>query len=131
MAERSSYLIGLARFITTSDELLTMMAESSGNPSMYPESGKRVQLSFLLTIIGCVSQIIGAGPFLLPGDETALADDVRLMALQIYQMGQKGIDLDDFVDKTGDACDWCQHLLTTIDPKLGAKFYELMSKWTS
>ena len=131
MAERSLYLTELMQFIGTSDGLLTMMAESNGNHSMYPESGRRVQLSFLLTIIGCVSQIVGAVPFMLPVDETALADDVRLMALQIYQMGQKGLALDEFVSKTGDACDWCEHLLNMIDPKLGARFYEVMTKWTS
>ena len=131
MAERSSYLIELMQFIATSDDLLTMMAESNRNHSLYPESGKRVQLSFLLTIIGCVSQIVDAVPFMLPPDETALADDVRLMALQIYQMGQKGLALDEFISKTGDACDWCEQLLNMIDPKLGARFYEMMTKWTS
>src|SRR5690242_14621649 len=108
MIERSSYLIGLMRFIGASDDLLTMMAQSNGDLSRYPESGRRTQLSFLLTIIGCVSQIVGAVPSVLPVDETALPDAVRLTALQVYQMGQKGLELDEFVDKTGDACDWCQ-----------------------
>ncbi len=131
MAERSSYLIGLMRFIGTSDDLLSMMAESNGSDARYPESGKRAQLSFLLTIIGCVSQIVGAVPVMLPVDETALPDAVRLTALQVYQMGQKGLDIDEFVDKTGDACDWCQRLLNMIDPKVGARFYEVASKWTN
>ena len=130
MTERSSYLIELMQFIRTSDGLLTMMAESDGNHSTGPEWGRRIQLSFLLTIIGCVSQIVGAVPLMLPIDETTLADDVRLMSLQIYQMGQKGLDLDEFVSKTGDVCDWCEHLLNMIDPKLGVRFYELAAKWT-
>lgn len=130
MAERSSYLVKLVQFIGTSAGLLTMMADSNGNHRLHPESGTRVQLSFLLTIIGCISQIIGAVPSILPVDETALADDLRLMALQIYQMGQKGLDLHEFVSKTDDACDWCEHLLNKIDPKLGAIFYDVMTKWT-
>ena len=130
MAERSSYLTELTQFIATSDGLLTMMAESNGSDSNYPESGRRAQLSFLLTIIGCVSQIVGSVPAMLPVDETALPDAVRLTALQVYQMGQKGLDLEEFVDKTGDACDWCQRLLNMIDPKLGAMFYDVITKWT-
>ena len=130
MAERSSYLMELMQFIGTSDNLLTMMSESNRDHSMYPETGRRLQLSFLLTIIGCISQIVGAVPLMLPIDETASADHVRLMALQVYQMGQKGLALDEFVFKTGDACDWCERLLSTLDPKVGARFYEVISKWT-
>lgn len=130
MAERSSYLTELTQFIRTSDGLLSMMAESNGNHSTGSDSGTRIQLSFLLTIIGCVSQIVGAVPLMLPVDETALADEVRLMSLQIYQMGQKGLALDEFVSKTGEACDWCEHLLNMIDPTLGARFYEVATKWT-
>lgn len=130
MAERASYLIEVMEFIRTSDYLLRMMGESNGNHSTGSESGTRVQLSFLLTIIGCLSQIVGAVPLMLPVDETALADEVRLMSLQIYQMGQKGLALDEFVSKTGEACDWCEQLLNMIDPTLGARFYEVATKWT-
>jgi len=83
-----------------------------------------------LTTIGCISQIVRFAPFMLSAEEAELADKMRLLTLQIYLMGQKGLGLDEYVSKTVEGCDWCEHLLSMLDPELGDRFYEVVSKWT-
>jgi 2-keto-4-pentenoate hydratase/2-oxohepta-3-ene-1,7-dioic acid hydratase in catechol pathway len=89
-----------------------------------------LQLLVTLSAICCVARLIEGHVDELRREERELASEVYKMAVAAIHVGEQTLpreceSQERFRQEARETFEWFEHLLNRIDPKLGAKFYEI------